>query len=115
MNKIDEEGIPVWQVDAEGSGFSNLDRFAYQCESLLSEYKNLPSGERADYRITHPAVDAALFFWEQVSTIRSKNAKEILEQYFRSFDFLDEQGNVVRRVHWTSLPDIPDWAKLLPE
>jgi len=115
MNKVEEEGVPIWQVDMEGSGFSNLDRFAYQCESLLAEYKDLPSSERVDYRITHPAVDAALYFWEQVSTLHSKNAKEILEQYFSSFDFLDEQGNIVRRVHWTALPEIPDWAKLLPE
>lgn len=121
LSKVKEEGIPDWQILDENGGYSDLDRFAYWSVNLWEEYKKLPPNEkkeiydRLDYRRDNPAVDATLLFWEQVQRARSDEATDILKTYFKTFGYIDENGEILKRVHWSQFPKIPEYAKLIPE
>lgn len=104
------ENVPAWQVFGEDTGYSNLAQFRFRCEIMWREYYEIiTTNERLRYRRDNPYVDATLYFWENVITVRSNEAKDHLEDLFNEFI----SDNL--RAHWRALPEIPDRVKLLPE
>jgi len=91
--------------------YTPIDKTSLRCEIMWREYYEIPAtDERLRYRRDNPYVDATLYFWEQVRTLRSNAAKEELRKLLEYYGV----GNNLR-MHWRGLPEIPDRVKLLPE
>jgi len=103
-------GLPEYIITAEGSPFPPLAQFRVYSNRLLKEYDNLPGGDRIDYRKTTPAVDAVLFFWYETSTVRSEEAKDIVQGLFEYYGVMETPY-----MHPSQLPEVPEELKLIPE
>lgn len=103
------QDIPQWHIFGEETGYPELLQFRLYCDIMWEEYSKVPGDKRLDYRKANPYVDATLYFWERVGTLRSTEATEELEKLFKEF-IADNP-----RAHWRGLPEIPEELKLLPE
>lgn len=109
LTKLKAVDIPQWQTFGEETGYPLLFQFRLYCDIMWEEYYGILGGDRLKYRKNNPYIDASLYFWEKVGTLRSDGAKDLLEGLFREFI----EGNP--RAHWRGLPVIPEEIKLLPE
>jgi len=108
LSEYRDYGLPYERLIMGGS-LTELQKFRLACELQWKEYVRLQtSKERLAYRAENPVVDATLFFWENVSTLRSREAIPVVMTLFKEYEVF---GN--HRWHWIDLPEVPDYVQAL--
>lgn len=103
-------GLPKYIITAEGSPFPPLAQFRVYSGMLWEDYYNIPSEDRLQYRKDNPEVEAVLYFWYKISTLRSEAAKSLVQGLFEYYGVMENPY-----MHPSQLPEVPEELKLIPE
>ncbi len=94
----------------QGMGGSSLVNFHFQSKKALESYNKLSTDKRVEYREKNPNVDATLFFWGKVTTLKSDKAKELVKSWLAQYELPESALNTPLNKTETKTYT-PSWVK----